>query len=771
LAVALAAVIAWPERVVAWPRLTLVVLAIVSALAAAPLVRLAPFGIALSIDPSTEPLLPAGDPARSVYDEAVLDFGNDEVFVIAVETDDAFRPERLALLRRLTDAIAHLPEVRSVQSLADVVAFRWDPVGEWIDVGRFIDDIPEDPAALAELRERALADPLYRRTLVSDDSRTAAINVSFREMTDKEFLDARLEERIQALLAEERDPALRFHVAGRPHLKHAVYHGMVRDLRVLLPTGLGVLAVVLWVCFGTRRAVVLPLGVVVVSLLWTYGAMAFLDRSLSILTSLLGPMLIAIGSVYGVHVLGRYEEEAARAATPAEAALGTLRHERVPLGVSGATTVIGFGANLISDVPAVIELGAFSMLGVAAMTLLSLTGLPAVLALAPLRPAGSGTRLAALIAERLDAALLALAGFVCRRATALLVGFAVVAAGSAALIPRIVIDTDYLSFFAPEAPVRREFDAVNRLLSGAIPIFVRFDGGEKGAFREPEALHALRRVQHAADAAPHVTRTASLVDTVEVMNRAIERDDPTEQRIPDTRAATAELLFLAPKGHLDRFANVDHSRANLWVRTGAVGSEAVRAVEAALERAIAAAALPEGLDAAVTGNATLLARSADGIAESQPRTVGLAAAVIFLLVYLALGTLPLGVIGMLPNLLPVGLYFALLGAGVAPLSLPTSIIGSVALGISIDDTVHTIVRYRHERRDGCSPEEAWRRTARYVGRAVGITSVMLVLGFSVLGLSDFAKLAEFGWLTAATLAACLVADLLLLGALLIRARA
>ncbi len=761
----------WPQRVVAWPRLTLALLAIVSGLAAVPLVQLAPLGLALSIDPSTEPLLPFDDPGRGVYDEAVRDFGDDEVFVVAVETDDVFRPERLALLRRLTDEIARLPEVRSVQSLADVIAFRWDPVGEWIDVGRFIDEIPEDPAALAALRERALADPLYQRTLVSDDGRTAAINVSFREMTDKEFLDARLEERIQALLDAERDPALRFHVAGRPHLKHAVYHGMVRDLRVLLPTGLGVLALVLWTCFGTRRSVLLPLGVVVVSLLWTFGAMAFLDRSLSILTSLLGPMLIAIGSVYGVHVLGRYEEEAARAATPAEAALATLAHERLPLGVSGATTVIGFGANLISDVPAVFELGAFSMLGVAAMTLLSLTGLPALLALMPLRPTGSGTRLAAFIADHLDSGLIVLAGLVCRRATALLVGFAVVAVGSAVLIPRIVIDTDYLSFFAPEAPVRREFDAVNRLLSGAIPLFVSFDGGEAGAFREPEALAALRRVQRAADAAPHVTRTLSLVDTVEVMNRAIERDDPTQQRIPDSRSATAELLFLAPKGHLDRFTNVDHSRANLWVRTGAVGSEAVRAVEAALEDALTEAALPDGILATVTGNSTLLARSADGIAESQPRTVGLAAVVIFLLVYLALGSLPLGVIGMLPNLLPVGFYFGLLGAGVAPLSLPTSLIGSVALGISIDDTVHTIVRYRQERRSGCTPEEAWQRTARYVGRAVGITSVMLVLGFSVLGLSDFAKLAEFGWLTAATLAGCLVADLLLLGALLIRTRA
>jgi predicted RND superfamily exporter protein len=468
-AVALATVMLRPGWVVALPRLTLVGLAFASALAVLPLVRLAPLGLTLSIDPSTEPLLPAGDPARGVYDEAVRDFGNDEVFVVAVETDDVFQPERLALLRRLTDAIGHMPEVRSVQSLADVVAFRWDPVGEWIDVGRFLDEIPEDPAALEVLRERALRDPLYRRTLVSDDGRTAAINVSFRDMTDKEFLDARLEERIQALLEAEQGPALAFHLAGRPHLKHAVYHGMVRDLRVLLPTGLAVLAVVLWICFGTRRAVALPLGVVIVSLLWTYGAMAFLDRPLSILTSLLGPMLIAIGSVYGVHVLGRYEEEAGRASTPAEAALATLTHERLPLGVSGATTVIGFGANLISDVPAVIELGAFSMLGVASMTLLSLTGLPALLTLMPLRPAGSGTRLAAFIGEHLDSGLLALAEFVCRRATPLLVGFAILAGGSVALIPRIVIDTDYLSFFAPDAPVRREFDAVNRLLSGAIP--------------------------------------------------------------------------------------------------------------------------------------------------------------------------------------------------------------------------------------------------------------------------------------------------------------
>ncbi len=763
--------IARPAWFVVRPRATLAALAAVTLLAAVPLIRLSPPGLALQLDPSTEPLLPAGDPARAVYDEAVREFGDDEVFVVALETDDVFRRERLALLRRVNDSIARLPEVRSVQSLADVIAFHWNPEQESIDVGRFIDETPESDAELAKLRARALADPLYRRVLVSDDGRTAAVNVTFRELTDKQFLDARLEERIEAILAPERGPGVRFHIAGRPHLKHAVYHGMLRDLRVLVPAALVVLAGVLWVCFGTRRSVVLPLGVVSVSLLWTYGAIAFLDRPLSILTTMLGPMLISVGSVYGVHVVGRYEEEAAAAPDPQGAALATLEHERLPMLVSGATTLIGFGANLITDVPAVFELGAFSLLGVASMTLLSVIGIPPLLALMPLRPAGSGTRLAARIGELLDRRLVALAGFVSRHANALVLVFASLTALSACLIPRIVIDTDYLSFFSEETPVRRDFDAVNRLLSGAIPLFVTLDGGAPGRFREPEALRALERLQHAADAAPHVTRTLSLADTVRVVNRAVGEDDPAEERIPDTRAAAAELLFLAPKDHLHRFASVDHSRTNLWVRTGAVGSEAVREVEAALVPALASAAFPDGVHGAITGNALLLARSADGIAENQPRTVGLAALVIFALVWASLRSLKLGVVAMIPNLVPVIIYFGMLGLGIAPLSLPTSLIGSVALGITIDDTVHTLARYRDERGKGLSPETALERTARHVGRAVLITAAMLVLGFSVMGFSEFAKLREFGWLSAATLSVCLFTDLLLLGALLVRTRA
>jgi hypothetical protein len=181
-------------------------------------------------------------------------------------------------------------------------------------------------------------------------------------------------------------------------------------------------------------------------------------------------------------------------------------------------------------------------------------------------------------------------------------------------------------------------------------------------------------------------------------------------------------------------------------------------------------ALPEGLQARVTGNAILLARSADGIARGQPLSILMAALAIFLVIAIGLRSPKLGAVAMLPNLLPILIFFGLLGLGAAPLSLPTSLIGCIALGVAIDDTVHFLVRYRSERQRGATPEEAAIRCTRFVGRPIVVTSLTVVVGFLVVALSDFATLREFGVLTAATMLLCLLTDLILLPAFLSRTR-
>ncbi len=759
-----------PEWIVGRRWLVIAFLMLVSLLAAAELFRLDPAGVNLELDPSTEPLLPSGDPGQALYRSAVLDFGDDEVYVVAIECEEVFESDCLGVIDRLSMKIVQLKEVRSITSLLDVTSFRYVKKDDWVEVRPFIEDVPTDAAELADLRRRALADPVYVRSIVAEDARTAAININFRRMTDSELIGSRLDERIVEIL--EAEPSLRareFYISGRPHFKTHVYHGMVRDVRFVLPLSIAVMTIVLWIFTGSLRGVLLPLAVSLSSILWTFGAMAFLGRSLTLLTGLVGPMLLAIGSIYGVHVLARYQEEAARASSREEAALACLRHMLVPVTIAGLTTILGFAALLITDVPAVFELGSFSMLGIGSITVVSLTGAPAVLAMLPLRDVPLSS-LAGRIGEWLDRSLGELAVRVSRAANPVLLvaGLAVVAA--VALVPRIVIDTDYLSYFDETEPVRTDFEAVNELLSGAVPLYVVLEGSGPGSFREPAVVGAIEEIQRRVEAIEGVGLTLSFADSMRMLNRAFNGGDPAYEKIPETRPGVTELLFMIPKNELQRFTTVNHGRSNVIIRTGEVGSSDILRLTAAVEEQLAQIDFPEGITARVTGNAILLARSADGIAKGQPISVAIAAISIFLLVSVGLRSVGLGAVAMVPNLVPVLVYFGILGLGAAPLSLPTSLIGCMALGIAIDDTVHYVVRYRAERHRGAGPEAAAKLTTRFVGRPIAITSAVLSLGFLMVALSDFATLQEFGLLSALTMAICLVTDLILLPAILVRAR-
>jgi predicted RND superfamily exporter protein len=779
---AIALATAWaalrPAAVVRHARPVLACVALLCAAAGLALLRLDPPGLRLEIDPSTEPLLPAGDPAVDDYRRAVRDFGDDQLFVIAMETQDLFRRENLESLRRVGDAVSRLDGVRGVRSLARTTSFGFDRETDSLEVRPFLEEIPGDAAGLARLRERAIADPVYRRNLVSDDGRTAALNVSLRELTDQELIRAELDGRIGAILAAETTPERRFHVSGRPHIKSRMYAAMTRDLAVLIPTSLAVLAAVLAFAMGTLRGVLLPLGNVGIAVLFTFASMAVLGRPLSVLSVLLAPTLVAVGSVYGVHVLNRYEEDVVAGGTRAEIVLRCMRHMTTPVLISGTATIVGYGSLCWTEVPAVFEIGAFSVLGVASVTALSLTGLPALLVLLPLRPItrpgarpAARLRLAEAIGAALDRGLARLAGMSCRRANGILAVSALVAALAAAAVPRVVVDTDYLSFFDAESPVRRDFEAIGRLLAGAVPLYVVVEGGEPGRLRDPETLRRLEALQAGLDAIPGVSRTFSFLDPLRLLHRAVSGDDPAAERIPDTREGVAELLFMIPKHELARFATVDQSAANLVVRTGEVGSAPMRRLTARIEAALADGGVPEGMRAFVTGNAVLLDRAADGVAWSQATTVGFAALVLLLLLALALGSVRLGLVAMIPNSVPILVFFGTLGLGAAPLSLPTSLIANAALGITIDDTAHYLVRYRAERRAGLGPEAAILRCTRAVGRPVALASAMLVLGFASVAASEFATLRQFGVLSAYTLLVCFVADLLLLPAILVRTRA
>jgi len=766
------ALLAWrrPDDIVDHPRVVLGILAMISLAAVGALVG--PSGVRIHLDPSEEPMLPASDPARLVYDDAILNFGDDDLFVVAMHTENAFTAEHLGALKRAGGHIRRLEGVRSTESLADTTTYRYLAEDDMVEVDRFIDDIPTERAALDELRRRALADPIYPRSIVSRDGATAALNVAFRTMTDRTFVERGLDTRIQSILDDETTPERRFFVTGRQHVKAQAYHLMLSDLFRLVPLAVLVGTSIAWIISGRLRSAFVPVGGSLMATLWAFGALAALGRPLNLITIILGPTLICVGSVYGVHVLARFEEMAAEANDARAGARACLRYTLAPVLIAGLTTIAGFGALLLSDTPAIQELGALCALGVASISLIALTGIPALLGM--LAPPDASRRPPHRVSRTISGGIGRALDVMARSATlrprtalAVWLGAFLLAL---ALIPRTVVDTDYLTFFHPDSRVRRDFASVSTLLVGAVPLYLTLDGGAEGAFREPANLRALARLQARVDGLAGVTATLSAVDLIKMLNRAIERDDPDAFRVPDTRAEVAELMFLIPKNKLRRYANANHSKANLLIRTGESGSESILALERRLRDAIAASALPASIRADVTGNAILFNRGSDTVVRNQLSTVGAATLTIFLLVSWAFRSWRIGMLAMIPNLAPVAMYFGLLGLGAAPLSLPTSLIGCIALGIAVDDTAHFLVAYRHRRQRGMDVQAAAADCVRSLGHPIVATSLMLIGGFLVLWLSEFATLREFGYLSAITMLLCLGADLVLLPAILVTAK-
>ena len=732
----------------------------------------------IELDPSSEPLLPVRDPGQEVYRQAVLDFGSDDIYVIAMETQDVFTFDNLQVLRRVTDEIRRLDGVSTVESLLEVHAYRFDPQENWVEISKFIKDVPESPAELAALRERALSDPLYPEVIVSPDGRTAALNVTFQPMSDGEFVELDLDGSIQGILERETADGRAFFVSGRPHIRAQAHHLMVWDLITLIPMAVVIANVILFLITGSLRATLIPLGSCLVGTLWSYAALAAMGENLNVITIVLGPILICVGTVYGIHVLARYEQISLEAESPYEAALATLEYTRLPVLMAGFTTCVGFGALLLADVQATNQLGGYCLFGIASITILSLTLVPGVLSLIPLeRSSDPGTelwtqrtRLSAAAGRAIDAWLGAVGRLNVRFPTRLLWAWAGITLVAVLLIPQTLIDTDFLNVFDVRHRVRTDFANVNRVLAGSVPLYVVFNGSEEGTFRDPDNLRQIEAIEEELKLVEGVSHAVGAPDLVRVANRVLNEDDPAEARIPSTRGAVAEAVFTIPKDQLRRLANSNHSKTNIIVRTGAFGSSAMRGLERRIREVLARHPLPDDISVDVTGNAILINRSADGISGNQITQVGFAALTILLLVAIAFRSLRTALLSMVPNIVPVLLFFGALGAGAATLNIATALIGSIALGIAIDDTVHYLVAYHRERERGRDPEDAAIYCVKSVGRPITVTSIIIFAGFLSLLISNFVTLREFGYLTAMTMAICLMTDLLLMPALLVRLR-
>jgi predicted RND superfamily exporter protein len=313
-------------------------------------------------------------------------------------------------------------------------------------------------------------------------------------------------------------------------------------------------------------------------------------------------------------------------------------------------------------------------------------------------------------------------------------------------VTRIEINTHLITNFDEDHPVRVHFEGINQHLEGARPFSIVLETDIDDAFLDPEYLRAVESFQDWLREQPEIGGTTSLADYVKLLNRAFHDDDPSELVIPDDGRLIKQLLLFADADDLLDYADSMNRTAHIKVRSNARTTQQISALVARIEGRMAE--LPPTIRPGITGNTVVLATSIDAVAEGQVQSLSVAVIFIYAVLTLLFTSFRVGLFALIPNALPVAMFFGVLGIVRVGLNATTGLIACIVLGIAVDDTIPFLTRFNADARGKVDERAGAISALRSVAVPVTATSVALCLGFLVFTTGELRNQIEFGGLAA-----------------------
>ena len=710
-------------------------------------------------DYNLENFLPAGDPTIQQYRAFTENYEPDDVFItVGFEAEDVFAYETLADLRAMTEALERLDGVENVVSATSIETLRGTADG--VEVAPLVGAITNHPDSLAALEARIRADSTAAGYVVNDDGTAAALFIQIDpEMNSYAARGAIIADARAALapFAERYD--LRW--SGYPYLRNA-YVQMLQT-EVVRSVGLASLViffVLVWM-FRNVRGVVVPLVVVWLGVLWTIAAMMALGSAIDVLTSTLAAIILVVAVADSLHLLAKYYDGLSLGLSKHEA----IRQMAVRLGaatlLTSVTTAIGFGTLATSQVIPMKRFGVFTALGVLLTFVISVALITVVLHWTKPPKAQQVDRLGGGGFRRV---LTWVDGFAERRARAILVGSAVVVGLSLLGATQLRVNAYVNDDLGPRTEVYQDLRFFEREIVSPFRFETVLTAGAPDAFKDPERLREIEAIERYLLAHPAVHRVVSPADLLKQLNDALDGT----YALPETADLAAQYFFLlelTDEDLLRRFVDFDYGEVRLSAMMNDVGSAELKRFRADYD-AFLAETLPPDVTPTQTGTIVLSAGLSDYLVESLLLSIGLAFVFISVLMGVLFRNAKLVLISLVPNVVPLVVIAGLMGVTGIDIKPATAVIFSVAFGIAVDDTIHMLARLRQEMQAGVPLREATRRTILGTGKAVVLTSIILLGGFLVLTTSAFQSTMYMGLLVSATVVLAVLADLLLLPALL-----
>jgi predicted RND superfamily exporter protein len=750
----------------------------------------------ITVNTSTEGFLKSDDPALLAYKEFRKQFGRDELIILAVKTKELFTKKNLSELKSLhEDLKSGVPHLKDITSLVNARNTRGE--GDTLIVEDLVEKMPETSGEMAALKERVRENPLYRDILVSRDltcttfilethnySGAGKTGADVMARFDEGGTDGKTGE--ESYLSDEENsaavkaawdimkkhsrPGFEISMTGSAAVSHYLKESIVHDTHKFLRIAVLSIALFLFIVFRRVSGVLIPLFTVILSLASTIGFMGACGAAIKLPTQILPSFLLAVCIGDSVHVMTLFFRRYGECGNKEDAIAYAFGHSGIAIVMTSLTTAGGLISFATAKVAPIVDLGVYGAFGVMIALVYTIILTPVFVSIFPIKRPKQKTE-----ADKVtfvDVFLTGVGNLSVNRPYAILTGTALIVIAALTGISRIHFSHDVLRWLPEGNAVRTATEEMDEKLKGTVNLEIVIDTGVENGLYDPALLNRLensaREIETLSYGKVFAGKAWSITTILKEINRALNGNDLAHYAIPDSRdLISQEFLLFANSGSddLEDFTDSQFRKARFIVKVPF--QDAVQYTKFLSDVDSHFKKYYSDVNVTITGMITLFSKTIANALFTMASSYITAFIVITVLMALLAGNLKTGLVSMIPNLSPIAVTLGIMGWFSFPLNNYTMLVGSIAIGLVVDDTIHFISNFRSYFEQSQDAEDAIRKTLHSTGRAMLITCCVLSTGFFMFMLSSMNHLKHFGFLTGITIILALIADFLATPALML----
>lgn len=686
-------------------------------------------------------------------------FGGTQMVMVVLKTGDVINEATLNRVKTISREMKKVQGIDNVMSLFDTKQVYSEDDAMMVDPA--VKLIPQNTNDVIDIKKDIEGNDLVYGSIVSKDFTTTAVIGMVEPDVPEKALIADLQKIIDDNPGNEETM-----LGGSPYLRVMNGSSMQQDISKLLPLGILLMLIFLFISFRQFRGVWLPTLIVIISIVIALGFIPLLGWDFTVVTIILPVLLIAVANDYGIHMLSHYQDDNYRGNTftKKEISLRMATSLGKPIMIAGLTTMAGLLCMLGHILIPAWQMGILAAIGIVVALLASLLLIPAISSLLPKpkpieTPANTDSNKG--IINKL---LQGIGKLVTKKPKAVIITMLVITLFAAIGISKISVNTNPARMYPEGHPAKESSNLINQELGGFFPLSIVFEGDIK----DPEVLKKIDEVEQKVKAMPEVGATQSIAKVTKQISRALFNEGETMyDKIPDTYEATSQFFELymmnGDPDDLEKMVDFKFEKAMILIRFKVMDTPVLR--ESVKKIKAITSDIPEVKY--VGGNAEVFSEMDKRIVDGQFKSLAMSLLAVLIIIAVGFGVRSVkgAFLQIIPLVVAILILFGMMGFAGIELNFTTALLSSIVIGVGVDYTIHLVWRYREERRNGLEAAEAMKKSIHTVGRGIILNAFSVIIGFVALVFSAFLSVRFFGILMVVIIFVCLIGGLLLVPAL------